>query len=118
MENEDIEVVEAEILPNDSCKELVATGEILEDEKNTIDDILEDADSKNSKRIAEDLKELGDEYEYATARIIEGKLSCKSILDRAKEIGITKGMIETYISMKNYNNLNRFAVMGAISEEQ
>ena len=115
MTEEDIEEVEVEVLPNDSCKELVATGEIVDD---TMEDVLHEADEKNSKRIAEDLKELGDAYEAALGRVQEGKLSCKSIIDRGKEIGITKGMIENYISMKNYNNLNRFAVMGAINEEQ
>ena len=112
---EEIEEAEVEILPNDSCKELVATGEIVDD---TMEDVLNEADEKNSKRIAEDLQELGDAYEEALGRITEGKLSCKSIIDRGKEIGITKGMIETYISMKNYNNLNRFAIMGAISDEE
>lgn len=116
MTNEDIEEVEVEILPNDSCKELVATGEVVEGD--TMEDVLNEADEKNSKRIAEDLQELGDAYELALGRITEGKLSCKSIIDRGKEIGITKGMIETYISMKNYNNLNRFAIMGAISDEE
>lgn len=112
----EIEEVEVEILPNDSCKELVATGEIIEDD--TMEDVLNEADEKNSKRIAEDLQKLGDAYELALGRIAEGKLSCKSIIDRGKEIGITKGMIETYISMKNYNNLNRFVIMGAITDEE
>lgn len=47
-----------------------------------------------------------------------GKHSAKSVLDRGKDIGITKRMIEAYISMKNFNNLNRFAIWGAINEEQ
>lgn len=115
MTNEDIEEVEVEILPNDSCKELVATGEVVEGD--TMEDVLNEADEKNSKRIADDLKELGDEYENAMKRLCEAKLSCKSLIDRGKEIGITKVMIETYISMKKFNNLNRFAVMNAIGDE-
>lgn len=39
-------------------------------------------------------------------------------INRGKDIGITKRMIEAYISMKNFNNLNRFAIWGAINEEQ
>ena len=111
---DDIEEVEVEILPNDNCKDIVATGEIVDDK---MKDALHEADEKNSKRIADDLKELGDEYENAMKRLCEAKLSCKSLIDRGKEIGITKVMIETYISMKKFNNLNRFAVMNAIGED-
>ena len=114
MIDDDIEEVEAEILPNESCKDIVATGEIIDDK---MKDALHEADEKNSKRIADDLKELGDEYENAMKRLCEAKLSCKSLIDRGKEIGITKVMIETYISMKKFNNLNRFTVMNAIGEE-
>lgn len=113
-----IEEVEAEILPNDSCKEIVVTGEIIEDEKITMDEALEDADQKNSKQIAQDLQQLGDAYEEAEKLIEEGKLEIKSIIDRGKAIGITKGMIETYVAMKNYTDLNKFAIMGAINEKQ
>lgn len=112
---EDIEEVEVEILPNDECKELVATGEIIDD---NMEDVLREADEKNSKRISDDLKELGDEYERAQNTIECGKLACKSLIDRGKEIGITKGMIETYIAMKNYTELNKFAIMGAIEEKE
>ena len=114
MIDDDIEKVEVEVLPNESCKDIVATGEIIDDK---MKDALHEADEKNSKRIADDLKELGDEYENAMKRLCEAKLSCKSLIDRGKEIGITKVMIETYISMKKFNNLNRFAVMNAIGEE-
>lgn len=114
MIDDDIEEVEVEILPNDNCKDIVATGEIIDDK---MKDALHEADEKNSKRIADDLKELGDEYENAMKRLCEAKLSCKSLIDRGKEIGITKVMIETYISMKKFNNLNRFAVMNAIGDE-
>lgn len=116
MENE-IEEVEVEILPNENCKEIVVTGEIIEDEKTTMDEVLEDADQKNSKQIAQDLQQLGDAYEEAIKLIEEGKLEIKSIIERGKEIGITKGMIETYVAMKNYTDLNKFAIMGAINEK-
>ena len=113
-----IEEVEVEILPNENCKDLVVTGEIIEDEKITMDEALEDADQKNSKRIAKDLQTLGDAYEEAQKTILKGKLEAKSILDEGKDIGITKGMIETYVAMKNYTDLNKFAIMGAINEKQ
>lgn len=116
--SEEIEEVEVEILPNDACKDIVATGEILEDEQATMEDVIKEADEKNSKRIAQDLQTLGDEYERALNLVEEGKLECKSIIDQAKEVGITKGMIETYISMKNYTDLNKFAIMGAINEKR
>ena len=47
MEN-NIEEVEVEILPNTECKELVATGEIIEDD-DTMEKVLHDADAKNSE---------------------------------------------------------------------
>lgn len=114
---EEIEEVEVEILPNNECKALVCTGEIIDDE-DPMEEMLRDSDEQNSKRIAEDLQELGALYEEAMNTIACGKLSAKSVLDRGKDIGITKRMIEAYISMKNFNNLNRFAIWGAINEEQ
>lgn len=113
---EEIEEVEVEILPNNECKDLVFTGEIVDEDP--MEEILHDADEQNSKRIAEDLQELGALYEDAMNTIALGKHSAKSVLDRGKDIGITKRMIEAYISMKNFNNLNRFAIWGAINEEQ
>lgn len=115
MEN-NIEEVEVEVLPNTECKELVATGEIIEDD-DTMEKVLHDADMKNSENMAEDLKSLGDAYEEALGTIECGKLSCKSIIERGKDIGITKGMIETYIAMKNATDLNKFAIMRAINEK-
>lgn len=112
MENE----VEVEILPNENCKELVATGEVVEAE--TLDDVIDEADEKNSQKIAEDLQELGDLYERAQNQIESGKLQAKAILDRGKKIAISKGMIETYIAMKNYNSLNRYAIQEAINDKQ
>lgn len=109
--------MEEVIEENKDCKELVVTGEILDDEA-TMDDVLKDADQKNSEHVAEDLKELGDAYESALRTIEMGKLSCKSVLERGKDIGITKGMIETYIAMKNATDLNKFAIMRAINEKQ
>lgn len=114
MEN-NIEEVEVEILPNTECKELVATGEIVDED--TMEEVLHDADAKNSEHMAEDLKTLGDAYEEALGTIECGKLSCKSIIERGKDIGITKGMIETYIAMKNATDLNKFAIMRAINEK-
>ncbi len=113
---EEIKEYEVEILPNNECKELVATGEIVDEDP--MEEILNEADEENSKRIAEDLQELGALYEEAMNTIALGKYSAKSVLDRGKDIGITKRMIEAYISMKNFNNLNRFAIWGAINEEQ
>lgn len=112
------EEVEVEILPNDTCKDIVATGEIVEDEKITMDEALEDDDKKNSKQIAKDLQTLGDEYEEAQKLILKGKLEIKSIIDQGKDVGITKGMLETYVAMKNYTDLNKFAIMGAINEKR
>lgn len=111
------EAVEAEILANDNCKEIVATGEVLED-KATMEDVVKEADEKNSKHMAKDLQELGAAYIEARKLIESGKLQIKSIVDEGKEIGITKEMIETYVNLKNFNDLNKFAVWGAINDEE
>jgi len=112
-----VKEVEAEILANDNCKEIVATGEILEDSA-TMEDVVREADEKNSAHIARDLQELGAAYIEAKKTIEKGKLEVKSILDEAKEIGITKEMIETYVNLKSLNDLNKFAVWGAINEDK
>ena len=49
---EEIEEVEVEILPNNECKDLVFTGEIIDEDP--MEEILNEADEENSKRIAED----------------------------------------------------------------
>lgn len=112
-----VEEVEVEILPNEDCKEIVATGEVAEGQS-TMEDIINEADQKNSEHIARDLQELGAVYMEAQKTIEKGKLEIKSILEEAKEIGITKEMIETYVNLKNLNDLNKFAVWGAINENK
>lgn len=107
---------EAEIEPNTECKEIVVTGEIVSE--NTMEDELNRCDKENSEHIAKDLIRFGDLYEEAKKSIELGKLELKSITDSAKDVGITKGMIETYIQMKNYTDITKYTIMGAVNEKR
>lgn len=114
---DDDEELKAEIEPNTECKEIVVTGEIVDDE-NPMDDELKRCDQENSEHIAKDLIRFGDMYEDAEKSIELGKHELKSIVDQAKEVGITKGMIETYIRMKNYTDITKYTIMGAVNEKR
>lgn len=106
--------LEIEILPNDNCKELVSTGEVLEQE--TLEDVVRESDERNSKKVAGDLKALGEEYILAKKRMEEAKLSIKSIIDEAKEIGISKTMLETYVGLYKVTDFNKMVIIGAIND--
>ena len=115
--NDEEDIEEAEIEPNTECKEIVVTGEIIDDE-NPMEDELNRCDKENSEHIAKDLMKFGDLYEEAKKSIELGKLELKSIVDSAKEKGITKGMIETYIQMKNYPDITKYTLMSAVNEKR
>lgn len=109
------EEVLVEILPNEDCKELVVTGEILE-EQETMEDILRESDERNSQKVAKDLKELGEEYVNAKKRAEEAKLSLKSLIEEAKELGISKAMLETYVGLCAVSDFNKMVIFGAVNE--
>lgn len=69
--------------------ELVLVETVAEEPKNTMDEIIEEADEKNKKAMIEDLQELGESYEYAENRLKEARLSIKSILEDAKDRGLS-----------------------------
>lgn len=53
--------------------ELVLIEPEVEEPKNTMDQIIEEADEKNKKAMIEDLQELGESYEYAENRLKEDR---------------------------------------------
>lgn len=97
--------------------ELVLVENVAEDSKNTMDEIIEEADEKNKKAMIEDLQELGESYECAENRLKEAKLSIRSILDDAKERGISKTMLEAYVSLHRMSTLGKKAIFGAIVDD-
>lgn len=110
----------AEIEENEaptSKGELVLVEPEVEEPKNTMDQIIEEADEKNKKAMIEDLQELGESYEYAENRLKEAKLSIKSILEDAKERGISKTMLETYVSLRRISTLGKKAIFGAVVDD-
>lgn len=95
------------------------TGALVVIEKtDAMEDILNEADEVNKKAIIEDLQELGESYELADNRLKEAKLSIKSILDDAKERGISKTMLEAYVSLRRMSALNKKAIFGAVVEDE
>lgn len=85
--------------------------------KNKMDEIIEEADEINKKAMIEDLQELGESYEYAENRLKEAKLSIKSILEDAKERGISKTMLEAYVSLRRMSTLGKKAIFGAVVDD-
>lgn len=96
--------------------ELVLVETVAEDPKNTMDQIIEEADEKNKKAMIEDLQELGESYEYAENRLKEAKLSIKSILEDANR-GISKTMLEAYVSLRRMSALGKKAIFGAVVDD-
>ena len=97
--------------------ELVLVETVAEEPKNTMDEIIEEADEKNKKAMIEDLQELGESYEYAENRLKEAKLSIKSILEDAKDRGISKTMLEAYVSLRRMSALGKKAIFGAVVDD-
>lgn len=97
--------------------ELVLVEPEVEEPKNTMDQIIEEADEKNKKAMIEDLQELGESYEYAENRLKEAKLSIKSILEDAKDRGISKTMLEAYVSLHRMSTLGKKAIFGAVVDD-
>lgn len=97
--------------------ELVLVETVAEEPKNTMDEIIEEADEKNKKAMIEDLQELGESYEYAENRLKEARLSIKSILEDAKDRGISKTMLEAYVSLRRMSTLGKKAIFGAVVDD-
>ena len=97
--------------------ELVLVEPEVEEPKNTMGQIIEEADEKNKKAMIEDLQELGESYEYAENQLKEAKLSIKSILENAKECGISKTMLEAYVSLRRMSTLGKKAIFGAVVDD-
>lgn len=100
-----------------SKSELVLVETVAEEPKNTMDEIIEEADEKNKKAMIEDLQELGESYEYAENRLKEAKLSIKSILEDAKNRGISKTMLEAYVSLCRMSTLGKKTIFGAVVDD-
>lgn len=97
--------------------EIVLVETVAEEPKNTMDQIIDEADEKNKKAMIEDLQELGESYEYAENRLKEAKLSIKSILEDAKDRGISKTMLETYVSLHRMSTLGKKAIFIAVVDD-
>lgn len=100
-----------------SKRELVLVETVAEEPKNIMDEIIEEADEKNKKAMIEDLQELGESYEYAENRLKEARLSIKSILEDAKDRGISKTMLEAYISLRRMSTPGKKAIFGAVVDD-
>lgn len=115
---QDAEYIEVEENEAPTSKgELVLVESEVEEPKNTMDQIIEEADEKNKKAMIEDLQELGESYEYAENRLKEAKLSIKSILEDAKDRGISKTMLEAYVSLRLMSTLGKKAIFGAVVDD-
>lgn len=82
--------------------------------KNKMEEVIDEANEANKKAIIEDLQELGENYRLAENRLKEAKLSLKSLIDDAKERGISKTMLESYVSICRMSALNKKAIFGAV----
>ena len=116
MQDAEYTEVEENEAPTSKGKLVLIEPEV-EEPKNTMDQIIEEADEKNKKAMIEDLQELGESYEYAENRLKEAKLSIKSILEDAKERGISKTMLEAYVSLRRMSTLGKKAIFGAVVDD-
>lgn len=80
----------------------------------TLKVVIDEADEKNKRVAAEELKTYGDEYIDCMEKIEEARLTMKDIIDSAREKGISKDMIIAYCTTKTLTEFNKKIIKSAI----
>lgn len=88
-----------------------------ENETATMEEVLEEADSKNKKGFSAALVLYGERYKKHMRDIELAKECQKSIIEIAKREGITKNMILSYCSVADLDNFNKEVLICAVRED-
>lgn len=101
------------------CPECGSENITMEDaeEVTSLDEVVAEADDKNKKGFAASLRQYGEEYITYTKRMELAKESTKSLFERAKREGITKGMIIAYAQAVQLEEFNAKVLCSAVQQE-
>ena len=101
------------------CPECGSENITMEDaeEVTSLDEVVAEADDKNKKGFAASLRQYGEEYITYTERMELAKESTKSLFERAKREGITKGMIFAYAQAVQLEEFNAKVLCSAVQQE-
>lgn len=101
------------------CPECGSENITMEDaeEVTSSSEVVAEADDKNKKGFAASLRQYGEEYITYTERMELAKESTKSLFERAKREGITKGMIIAYAQAVQLEEFNAKVLCSAVQQE-
>ena len=115
--------------PNEGLCPKCGSGDIFEEEvseeateaeeatENTMEEVVAEADEKNKKGFAASLRNYGEEYIDYSRRMELAKECTKSLFERAKREGITKGMIIAYAQAVQLEEFNAKVLCSAVQQE-
>lgn len=83
----------------------------------TLEDVCKEADEINKKGFSEELRYYGQMYLDRQRQIELAKKSQKSIIEMAKNKGITKEMIVSYCSVIQLEDFNKNVLFAAVDSE-
>lgn len=82
-----------------------------------LEDVCKEADEANKKGFSEELRYYGQMYLDRQRQIELAKKSQKSIIEMAKNKGITKEMIISYCSVIQLEDFNKNVLFAAVDSE-
>lgn len=93
------------------------TGEVISEETATMEEVVAEADEKNKKGFAVSLRMFGEQYIQYKDQLERAKMCIKDTLEMAKEKGITKDMLLSYVSAVQLEDFNAKVLCSAVQQE-
>ena len=98
--------------------EKLIAGETLTTDREKADKAFEDADIANARKRAEELSEWAGMYKHAMSQVILAKEHLRNIVERAKEKGIKKEMLDALLVGFFAQGVEKMAFVEAIQPKQ
>lgn len=101
----------------EDMKKLIA-GETLTTDREKAEKVFEEADIANARKRAEELSEWAGMYKHAMSQVILAKEHLRNIVERAKEKGIKKEMLDALLVGFFAQGVEKTAFLEAIQPKQ
>lgn len=101
---------------NNACPHC-GSGDIFEEETQTIEEAVAEADEQNKKVFAVALREFGEQYIQYKNSLDRAKKCIKDTIEMAKDKGITKDMLLAYASAVQLEDFNAKVLCSAVQQE-
>lgn len=95
----------------------IEDAENLEETKESLEDVVAEADDKNKKGFAMALRTFGEQYIQYKNSLERAKMCIKDTLEMAKGKGITKDMLLAYASAVQLEDFNAKVLCSAVQQE-